>query len=307
MRYRLWQLTMFALVLQLVFSLVSYSYRLHSTQLRRIAMVRQRGGVVFCNDRRSCRSIILPATVLEVDLTDAFDLDQDVIDAVFALRPTDILFFPNVEDVSRFDLRGLRDLDTLACVELLPSREFSNLNKNIRALSVWSDFKIGAKGFLSPEEEGHLQELTSLRSLTIQLDASELAILRQLRALENLNLHGSTLTNHDLAAIAALPRLRSLVLNSSGIDDQAINAIVNCHSLEKLSICNTHVTAASLPKLMEMSKLEILRICDTSIRSQDFEKAWPTLKELWLTRTQIEPEGEAALRGRMRGTDIIID
>jgi len=242
--------------------------------------------------------------VLEVDLGNAYDLTQDVINAAFDLRPRERLVFPAQCDVSQFDLRGLRGLDSLACIELLPNTDISNVPTSIRHLRVVS-FEKGPEGFLTHKEESRLQHLASLRSLTICLDSSEVAVVGRLRSLEILNLQGSTLNGHDLAEIATLPRLRVLVL-SSDVDDKAINSIANCRTLTELALCNTDVTAESLPKLMGMNKLETLEICNTSIRSQDFRKAWPALKQLHLDSTQLGNESEASFRKRMRGVDVFV-
>lgn len=97
------------------------------------------------------------------------------------------------------------------------------------------------------------------------LTATDLANLRALHHLEDLELASTHLTDESLAMLASLPQLKRLKLGSSKLSDQGIRHIAKCPNLESLSYSCGEFTGAALDALAESTKLRSVELVGSNL------------------------------------------
>ena len=103
------------------------------------------------------------------------------------------------------------------------------------------------------------------------------AKLAKLKKLRRLDLSGSAVTSNGVKTLAALPALDRLSLwHAKGIDDSAAPHLEALGTLTSLDLSDTPVTDATLAQLAKLS----------------------SLRRLYVSETQVTPEGLAAFRSR---------
>lgn len=114
------------------------------------------------------------------------------------------------------------------------------------------------------ESLAHLAALVKLKSLTlssIRSDApSLLSHLPRLPRLENLDIRGSSVGDHDLGCLAALPRLRSLGLSNIRITATGVATLASLESLEELALSGDMISPEVLRSLCALNQLKTLRL-----------------------------------------------
>jgi Leucine-rich repeat (LRR) protein len=94
---------------------------------------------------------------------------------------------------------------------------------------------------------------------------ADLAVLRQLDALDSLSLRRTRLTDAGMTHLAATGKLRSLDLDETRVSDIGLPNLAGLTSLRGLYLAGTDVTDAGLPHLHGMTKLWELSLRGTRI------------------------------------------
>ena len=138
-----------------------------------------------------------------------------------------------------------------------------------------------------------VDELQHLRSLRLggPLEDEDLALLKNLPALRDLDLGGSTVTDEGLLHLQYLENLETLGLaRASNVTDQGLSYVPK--GVRELTLWNPNITDTGLVNIPNKEKIEVLdfRLC--AIRGEAFE-LFPNLTKLQLTASN--NIGDAAL------------
>ncbi len=95
--------------------------------------------------------------------------------------------------------------------------------------------------------------------------AHDLAQLRFLRRLEQLNLIDSAITDDDLRHISTVRTLRQLRLYGTTITDQGVQHLTSLSNLEELSLRETNVSSVCLVHLANLTELRELNLYGTKV------------------------------------------
>ena len=126
-----------------------------------------------------------------------------------------------------------------------------------------------------------------------------LAPIAQLDGLEDLDLHGPSITDAGLVHLERLTRLNALTLFTQQVTDAGLAHLKGLTGLERLVLSNTKITDAGLANLEAMSRLQTLQILQTPITDAGLVhlKGLTRLENLSLARDQITDAGLEHLSG----------
>ena len=142
-----------------------------------------------------------------------------------------------------------------------------------------------------------LKGFTKLRKVRLANTYVEGPGLRELKAAEEIDLHGAPVGNNGIEALAALPKLRVLSLASTDISDGA--ALEKLTSLVTLNLASTDLTDAGISGLARLTGLKSLVLRDARITGKALSAfgSLPSLEELDLSRTRIAGADLKSLAG----------
>lgn len=127
---------------------------------------------------------------------------------------------------------------------------------------------------------------------------ADLAMLRELSGLRNLNLFGTSITDAGLEHLSELIGLQTLHLNATAIGDPGLQHLRGMTGLTTLSLYGTRATDAGLVHLTALTNLQSLTLGGTAITDQGLEhlKGLRELRQLSLSGTKVTGEGVQRLQ-----------
>lgn len=127
----------------------------------------------------------------------------------------------------------------------------------------------------------------------------DLALLRQVPGLRQLNLTRTCISDAGLFHVSKLPDLEILLLGGTDITDEGFQMLESLVELQQLNLTNTGITDRGIGPLAQMPKLEALWLDTTDITDVTLEllAKSKSLQLLDLRRTQITDRGLQHLRG----------
>ncbi|TWT99579.1 Thiol-disulfide oxidoreductase ResA [Botrimarina colliarenosi] len=166
-----------------------------------------------------------------------------------------------------------RCVDTLATMPVLKRVGLMNIDARVDGEPTWK----GIDGLcsleeelwlcfcpaLSPEDFAEFSEFTKLKQLRIEsgfqssasrpLTDEDVSHLRDLNALEYVELTSTVTTDESIEVLAQLPRLRALNLSCLATDD-GLKPLASAPALERLTIASPDITDDALQRLPKLSK-----------------------------------------------------
>ena len=119
----------------------------------------------------------------------------------------------------------------------------------------------------------------------------------------NLSTAGKSAGDAELAIVKTLPKVEQLDLKNTAITDAGLANLEGLTTLTTLHLENTAVTDAGLAHLKNLSKLEYLNLFGTAVTDKGLEelKGLKSLKKLYLWQTKTTDAGIAALKKEIPG------
>jgi Leucine-rich repeat (LRR) protein len=190
---------------------------------------------------------------------------------------------PALEDL---DLRnnpvgdgGLQKLDEV--VHRLSSLNLSGTEVNGDVFRLWKGMPLKKLGL----RETHV-------------GARELADLKKLPSLRELDLSQNTIPDQGYAFLESMPALAVLHAERTLLTDTAVDNLANCQGLKQLDLSHTTVSDVGVRRLGNVSAVEKLDLSYTKVTDAAVGviARWPNLEELDLSYTAVTGKGIAALR-----------
>ncbi len=224
-------------------------------------------------------------------------------------------------------LRSLRHIKGLRELRILSSRIVAASDEDLGELQALESFTfhgsdLGADGFAA------LASIKGLRTFELQIEPSELRDpalkglgelrglhslilrsqelgdritpqLKELHALEVLELGGTSISDECLEAVAGMPELQRLILHHTRVTRHGLKNLAKLHKLEVLELDHTDVVDAGVAHLSGLTSLRELRLDATLITDKALESLAPLkgLERLNIADTVITNAGLKHLRG----------
>jgi hypothetical protein len=114
----------------------------------------------------------------------------------------------------------------------------------------------------------------------------------------NLGIVGKQATNEDLALVKLLPKVQQLDLHGTAVTDAGLANIASQTALTHLHLNGTAVTDAGLAHLKDLSALEYLNLYNTGVTDAGLKnlEGLKKLRKLYLWQTKVTDAGAKALK-----------
>lgn len=149
----------------------------------------------------------------------------------------------------------------------------------------------------TPAQQESVNKISAKGGLVMQLaNDSDLLVV-------NLSLGAKTTTDVELAQVKNLPKVAQLNLANTAITDAGLSAVSGLTELTTLHLEKTAVTDAGLANLKGLSKLEYLNLYATGITDAGLAHldGLKNLKKLYLWQTKVTDAGVVALKKAVPG------
>ncbi|MEX2120561.1 MAG: hypothetical protein WD847_13285 [Pirellulales bacterium] len=136
---------------------------------------------------------------------------------------------------------------------------------------------------------------------------ADLAPLRSLTSLEEVNLQGTAISGLGLKHVACLPRLRSLNLGHTEVGDTGIAFLRSSRSLEWLALHYTAISDDGVGYLKDLHNLKCLDLTGTQLSDAGLRQLGElsNLEFLFLRETNVTEDGIESLTRRLRRCEIV--
>ncbi len=237
--------------------------------------------------------------VVAVDISFGGPRRPGILHDIAQLRNLENLFLPTGGQ-SDLDLGPLQDMMQLKVLTDLPPEGLQHI-VNCRHLS---DLTVGSNVSdsdyrISPSQKSCLSSLTSLRSLSISLDGSDLDALTGMKNLATLDLQNCNLGNSSFVNLKELPNLTTLNLSDAQVSDENLEHLRHCSRLKVLLLQNASLTDRGTRYISAIESLEVLDLANTAITDAALMNFtdMPRLKTLQITNcSSITEKGEQSFR-----------
>lgn len=145
--------------------------------------------------------------------------------------------------------------------------------------------KLRAKGATVMQIAADTDALTvNLGIVGKQATDADLALVKVLPKVQQLDLHGTAITDAGLANIAGMTTLTTLHLEKTGITDAGLEHLKGLTNLEYLNLYNTGVTDAGLKNLEGLKKLRKLYLWETKATAAGAKSLKSAVPEIIVNR-----------------------
>ncbi len=160
-----------------------------------------------------------------------------------------------------------------------------------------------------PSENGNFEDLFLHSPANGEKIGEELAVLKDIPALQILYLPRTRVANAALAHLQAVPALRVLHLEDASVSDKGLVHLGKIKGLEILDLERTKITDAGLVHLKSLRTLKTLRLNGTTIGDGGVRHLvdLPNLLLLDLSRTQVTNDVLACLRSMPTLKEVCLD
>jgi Serine/threonine protein kinase len=152
---------------------------------------------------------------------------------------------------------------------------------------------------------------SKIKCVTVQgaaLDPIGYENLAKIKALEELQLDSSNVTDRDLEHFRHHPNIRYIVLgNCKGISDRALNAVATMPNLSMLDLSNTEITDEGLKNLRDCTKLNRIILEGTKISDQGLKylSSWPAVLTINIAQSRVSGDGLRFIVGKWPGLELL--
>jgi YHS domain-containing protein len=151
---------------------------------------------------------------------------------------------------------------------------------------------LGAGVTFTPPQQESVNKITAKGGLVMQLAADTDALV------VNMSLGGKQTTDAEVAEVKNLPKVAQLNLANTAVTDNGLAAISGLTELTSLHLEKTGVTDAGLAHLKGLAKLEYLNLYGTAVSDAGIANlsGLKNLKRLYLWQTKVTDAGVNALK-----------
>ena len=123
----------------------------------------------------------------------------------------------------------------------------------------------------------------------------------------NLGIVGKQATDEDLALVKGLPKVTQLDLHNTAVTDAGLAGVAGLTSVTHLHLNGTAVTDAGLKHLKGLAALEYLNLYNTGVTDDGVKQLadLKKLKKLYLWQTKVTPDGAKALKSAL--PDVLVN
>ena len=184
-------------------------------------------------------------------------------------------------------------------------REINRLGGKVRQVPFGPEW---IRKLIGDEWMKRVDEVDRVDFASTQIADSDLACLKGLRGLRELELWGTPITGAGIVHLKDLPNLRSLGLGWR-LDEGELAHLEKLTNIEELGLCGPQVTDASLSHLGRLTRLRSLTLSDRHITDAGIAhlKGLVNLQRLRLSGTGISDAGLVHLRAMGRLECLALD
>jgi len=153
---------------------------------------------------------------------------------------------------------------------------------------------------ISDAEKAAVAKVQKLNALAMRL-AQNTNLLRI-----DFSLQGKEVKDDDLAALKDIPNLVELNLGTTTVTDAGLAHVKDLGNLTRLQLHKTKVTDAGLANLKGLQKLSSLNLYGTEVTDQGLEqiKELKNLKKLYVWQSKVTPDGAKKLQEAIPGLTV---
>jgi hypothetical protein len=153
---------------------------------------------------------------------------------------------------------------------------------------------------ISESEKSAVTKLLNAGVLALRL-AQNTNLLRV-----DFSLRGKDVKDDELAILKDIPNLTELNLGGTVVNDVGLAHLKPLTRLTRLGLQNTKITDAGLPNLVGMTKLTSLNIYGTAVTDKGLESLMQlkSLKRLYVWQTKVTKDGAKKLADSTKGLDV---
>src|SRR5262245_29248401 len=120
------------------------------------------------------------------------------------------------------------------------------------------------------------------------------------------SLRGKDVKDDELAILRDIPNLVELNLGGTTITDASLAHLKSAANLTRLGLQNTKITDAGLEHLKGLTKLTSLNVYGTTVTDKGLDSlaSLKSLKRLYVWMTKVTPDGAKKLSGAIAGLDV---
>jgi len=236
----------------------------------------------------------MPEVGTLVSLTQLSLTGSDVGKGLAHLKALKSLRYLNLQENRRFDIDAhlghLSDLTSMEELDLRSTQIGDAGLAHIAGLTRLRKLYLSSNPVthrITPAGIVHLKDLKAIEELDLPadcLDDAVLAYLARLPSLKNLSIRDDRVTDKGLKAIAGMKSLEELYVLSKNVSDDGVAGISKCTSLKSLGLSRFPLTDKGLAHLANLKSLEKLLIKQAKVTGDGLAvlKKIPALKELEL-------------------------
>lgn len=181
----------------------------------------------------------------------------------------------------------------------------------LRFTDVWRSLPPEKQLEVTVRVMGVVAEVPDVKSLGMgenaELRDEHMEALDNCRALEDLDLHFTSIEGPGLRHIARCRNLKSLNLCNAPVTDEGVKHLAGLSELRRLVLAGTRITDDALAQLRDLQNLEDLQLSMTDVTDAGLEHVHQlkSLKTINLQGTKVSAEGIAKLTDRLPGCTVL--
>jgi len=123
------------------------------------------------------------------------------------------------------------------------------------------------------------RKLESLSIANTHIGKGLIIRLREMTALQHINLSGTLIADSELHYLALLPGIRSMNRDGTKITNACVPSLLACKYLEQVSVIETGITASAIPGKLPRGLPRIITARDDGTQDQDSIPSAPQASE----------------------------
>lgn len=263
---------------------------------------------IFENNCLRCHNPEKAKGKLRMDTRELFMKGSENGPIVVAGKPDESTLFKLVNQPKESDDRMPPDGDPLK------KEEIEKIRAWIAAGAPWPDgvtLKVaGALASTQPKDDPGLPISDAEKAAVARLQAAGVLAIRLAQNTNLLrvdfSLRGKEVKEEELALLKDIPNLTELNLGGTNVDDAMLAHLKPLTNLTRLGLHNTKITDAGLEHLQEMAKLQSLNVYGTAVTDAGLERLaqLKALKRLYVWQTKVSADGAKKLAEVVAGLQV---
>lgn len=199
--------------------------------------------------------------------------------------------------------------------EPLAKAQIETLQKWINEGAKWPDGLVlkstaAASVAAPPKDDPGLPISAAEKAAVVKLQGNGVLALRLAQSTNFLrvdfSLRGKEVKDDELAALKDIPNLVELNLGGTNITDASLAHLKSAVNLTRLQLHNTKITDAGLEHIKHLAKLTSLNVYGTAVTDKGLDSlaGLKSLKRLYVWQTKVTPDGAKKIAGSIAGLDV---